>query len=63
MKPVYLRVKPEYVTMYVYKYRAYGMQYNKMGNILFFKKPYNLRNLEDEHWEIISEEEFKMETL
>lgn len=62
-KPVYLRVKPEYFTIYKYKYRVYGMKHDKIGNIIFFQKPYNLRNCHDSHWDILSEEEFKLEVL
>lgn len=41
-----------------------GKNYRVINNIIFYRKPYSDRVIDDDvDWEIITEEEFKMEIL
>lgn len=64
MKPVYLRLKPEKQNKYLIKYIVYGHTESKItNNIHFWKTPYPWRSLNDDMYDIITEEEFKLEAL
>lgn len=64
MNPVYLKLKPKYQHLKHYRYLAYSQPKDqKINGIRFLKKPYTARNINDFLYYIISEEEFKMETI
>jgi hypothetical protein len=58
MNTVYLRLKPQYENNYLHKYIAYNHTKNKeIDNIRFYKKPYYERCVDDNMYDILSEEE------
>lgn len=64
MNLVYLKLKEEYVNQCSCKYLVYNAKKEEyVNNILFMDKPYEDRNIEESWWDIISEEEFKLENL
>lgn len=64
MKLVYLRIKPEYENKNMYKYLVYNSKKDiDKNNIAFIKEFYNFRNINDMWYDIITEEEFKLEAL
>lgn len=59
-----LRIKPEYENLKPFKYIVYNHTENKeIDNIRFYKKPYYERCVDDNMYDILSEEEFKLEAL
>lgn len=72
-KPVYLKLKPEYehLKQYKYEYIVYNYTENKnTNNINFTTIPYQhkafeylFREVDDYQYEVITEQEFKMEVL
>lgn len=69
MKRVYLKLKPEYENINMYKYMVYGHTEEKLiNNICFLKtsyyrRPIGWRYTDDEYYDVITEEEFKLEVL
>lgn len=64
MSPVYLRLKPERQETHLIKYIVYGHTEDKITkNIHFWKIPHIYRSLNSDAYDIITEEEFKLEAL
>lgn len=69
MKRVYLKIKPQYKNIHIYKYIVYGHTEEKpINNIYFLKtsyyrRPISWRYTDNKYYDVITEEEFKLEAL